>query len=347
VNRCVRLLLAAAGLVTTSLAAATGPELPSWDDQERKHLEDSGWLPGADLLPDETAPAEPSPLDLDPPTREDLAVPAAPAPPIPEAALATYFAARPASYLIDPQGLLEATASRDGLAALERHAGDSTIDLFIYVFAAGQEIPGEMREEELIESFFTDGRPAVVVYYFFGQPEESFLYLSPSITEVINAVEQRRALQSAVMQAQEKAVPSEQLQAFITQMGIRIYGMERMLGGDPAAITEVPSASRPQAATSAKAPKRSGVLAPLLAQTRLGLEAYLLPAVGSAAVLALLAGLGLWWRYWARYRLPEFEVEPRLGGDHAAGVGAVISFASPTLPPASQRNQIPDYLRRS
>ncbi|RYD41508.1 MAG: hypothetical protein EOP85_12590 [Verrucomicrobiaceae bacterium] len=30
-----------------------------------------------------------------------------------------------------------------------------------------------------------------------------------------------------------------------------------------------------------------------------------------------------------------------------AGVGAVISFASASLPPASQRDQVPDYLRRA
>jgi hypothetical protein len=48
-----------------------------------------------------------------------------------------------------------------------------------------------------------------------------------------------------------------------------------------------------------------------------------------------------------RYRFPEFDVEPRLGAAHAAGVGAVISFASAAVPPAAQRDQVPDYLRRA
>ena len=55
----------------------------------------------------------------------------------------------------------------------------------------------------------------------------------------------------------------------------------------------------------------------------------------------------MWWRVRARYRFPQSEVEPRLGGNHAAGIGAVISFANPAIPPATQRNQVPDYMRRS
>jgi hypothetical protein len=64
-------------------------------------------------------------------------------------------------------------------------------------------------------------------------------------------------------------------------------------------------------------------------------------------VLAAAGALGWWLRRRARYRFPELDVEPRLGGAHAAGVGAVISFASAALPPASQRDQVPDYLRRA
>jgi hypothetical protein len=37
-------------------------------------------------------------------------------------------------------------------------------------------------------------------------------------------------------------------------------------------------------------------------------------------------------------------VPPRMGGAHAAGIGAVISFGSTTQSPSSQRNEVPDYL---
>ena len=68
-----------------------------------------------------------------------------------------------------------------------------------------------------------------------------------------------------------------------------------------------------------------------------------LAAGGLLATLVVMASL----KRRTRYQFPDFEVEPRLGGAHAAGVGAVISFASASVPPASQRDQVPDYLRRA
>jgi hypothetical protein len=72
-----------------------------------------------------------------------------------------------------------------------------------------------------------------------------------------------------------------------------------------------------------------------------------LPAAVLLATLLTAFGFNHWLKIRARYRFPEFDVEPRLGGAHAAGVGAVISFASAAVPPASQRDQVPDYLRRA
>ena len=66
-----------------------------------------------------------------------------------------------------------------------------------------------------------------------------------------------------------------------------------------------------------------------------------------ASVLAASVGIIGWRRRRATYRFPELFVEPRLGGQHAAGLGAVIAFASADLPPASQRRQVAGYLRRT
>ena len=74
---------------------------------------------------------------------------------------------------------------------------------------------------------------------------------------------------------------------------------------------------------------------------------YAMPVGGFFGVLIAGCAMSSFMGSRARYRFPEFDVEPRLGGNHAAGVGAVISFASAALPPASQRDQVPDYLRRA
>ena len=66
--------------------------------------------------------------------------------------------------------------------------------------------------------------------------------------------------------------------------------------------------------------------------------------------LAVVAGLGFAGRWIAerriRYVFPEIENSQLLGAPHAAGVGAVVSFGSSQLPPAKQRDQVPDYLQR-
>lgn len=303
-----------------------------------------GTLPPAEApTPDPAAEPEPTPHDTDQPTPEEIAKSSTPRTKIAEKFLPAYFDARPESYLIDPQHILDHQSARDRLAFLESHAGDSTIDLFIYIFGKDQEIPGEVREEELAERFFSSGRPAMIIYYFYGQPQESVLYLSPSLTDAVSAAEQRRALTSSVMLALEKTDPADQLKAFTVQLSIRIYWMERMLQA------AAPAGSTSQQPAHPQAPKTTHqklTLAQRVDGVTLLLRPYLRSAAWGGGAVALALACGWWRRRRATFHLPEFEVEPRLGGHHAAGIGAVISFASPTLPPASQRQQVPDYLRR-
>jgi hypothetical protein len=216
------------------------------------------------------------------------------------------------------------------------------IDLYVYVFKGEQEIPGEVREEELVERFFSQGRPAAVVYYYMSAPQRSVLYLSPSLTDTVSAAEQRRALESSVMQAFKDVDPARQIEGFLVQMSIRIYWMERMLGG-----ASSPEAAMPVMVRRPKAPDIPAVPLEKYRPFLDDLRRFVMPAALIAPLALAALAAGFWQRRRARHLFPEFDVEPRLGGAHAAGVGAVISFASATLPPASQRDQVPDYLRRA
>ena len=340
-------ILFAGVLLSGTAMARVEPGLPVWDADERVALEEAGWVAGGLLLTDEPVPdvteVEPEPeIKVAQPTAEEMAPDESESNEIPEAYWPVYFGERPESFLVDPQGLLSPVDFRDRQSFLEYHSGDSSIDLFIYVFRGDQELPGEVREEELVERFFSEGRPAAVVYYFLGSPQRSVIYLSPSLTDTVSAAEQRRALESSVMQAFEKVDPAGQIEAFLVQMSIRIYWMERMQEGGDGMNAALPAFSK---APEVKVDKDEapGRLQVLLEQGR----PYFSYAALFAGGLICAVGVQQWFRRKARYHFPEFDVEPRLGGDHAAGVGAVISFASASLPPASQRDQVPDYLRRA
>ena len=325
--------------------ALVEPALPVWGLKERAEMEATGWIPGAILLtdapvPDEPAQAAAEPLQVEQPKPEEIADDLNASPDIAEKFLPAYFAERPKTFLIDPQGLLSPADYRDRLSFLNYHASDSSIDLFVYVMGGDQEIPIDVREEEMIERFFSEGRPAAIVYYYLGAPQRSVVYLSPSITDSISAAEQHRALESSVMQAFEKIRPAEQIEKFLVQMSIRIYWMERMLAGGSVV------SDAPMHAVSAVAVQSAAKSAKLLHLQELAFK-FAAPAGMVLGTIVLVVGFSRWLRLGARYRFPDFEVEPRLGGAHAAGVGAVISFASAAVPPASQRDQVPDYLRRA
>lgn len=336
------------GVIALGMAVAAPEQgLPSWKDGEQHGPAEEEWVAGGLLLTDEPAPDDSGktneqPLELEPPAAGEIAEVEATLNEVPEKFWPDYFGERPKSFLVDPQGLLGPVDFRERLEFLNYHAGDSAIDLFVYVFRGDQEIPGEVREEELVERFFSEGRPAAVVYFYLGAPQRSVLRLSPSLTGAVPAAEQRRALESSVMQALNQVEPARQIETFLVQMSIRIYWMERMLGGGDGQAESMP--------VSAHVPKAHAKKSKLMELLRPHLETaarFAVPAAVTTAALLVAFAVSFWLKRRGRYHFPEFEVESRLGGAHAAGVGAVISFASAALPPASQRDQTPDYLRRA
>lgn len=332
-------------LGTSAVLAHGQIPLPAWNGDQRAELKKEGWVAGALLLssdPIPEVPTEAQPLNVELPTPEEVAGDAMPSNEVEEKFLAGYFAERPTSFLIDPQKLLTPTEERDRLGFLQYHASDSAIDLFVYIIGGNQVIPSEVRKEEMIERLFSEGRPAAIVYYYLGAPQRSEVYFSRSIIGEIPPAEQRRALESSIIQAFEKTDAAGQLKKFLVQMSIRIYWMERLMNGEPAVReAAIMSASR---APVAKAD--SGKMAKL-AWVRDLAGRVAAPVGVLLAALAAATGMNFWLRLRKRYKFPDFDVEPRLGGAHAAGIGAVISFASAAVPPASQRNQMPDYLRRT
>ncbi|MBK1882215.1 hypothetical protein JIN85_07305 [Luteolibacter pohnpeiensis] len=345
----MKLPLLLLAVFTGSLLAEEMP-LPRWLDGEREQAIKDGWIAGDQILNHGLA-ADPElemslldslkPVDVAPPTPEDLAESDAPLDPVPNEFLDAYFENRPTQFLIDPQGLLNADESASQLGFLKYHAGDSAIDLFVYVFGKIQEIPSEVRSEEFVERLFSTGRPAAVVFYYLGDPQRSEMALSPELSGKIALPEQRRAMESSVLKTMAKDDPAAQLKAFTMQMSIRLYWMERTLEGNftPATPAVAEVSPVPEKPVSARVVLEENVVKFLKDWG---------PVAGCVLFVAIgVLVLAIHWRRRAQFVFADLDAEPRLGASHAAGVGAVISFASANLPPARQRDQMPDYLRRA
>jgi len=318
-------------------AGAAEPPMPSWRGDDRKALEQGELVPGAVLLAGDEAADPADEVEPPPPAAEQVEAVATDGPEVPERFLEAYFGRRPSRFLVDPQGLLGTKDARDRESFLNYHAGDSEVDLFVYLFDGHQTIPSEVRDEELVERHFAEGKPAVVVFYYLGAPQKSDIAVSPRLSEAVSVAEQRRALVSSVEEALEKADAIAQFEAFCVQLSIRIYWMERAAG----LVAEAPAV--PVVRASKPAPVEAGE-PPVLAGARRWAERYGVPGGIFASALGIAAGALVAARRRRRFRFPAFDVSPRLGGAHAAGIGAVISFGNTAQSPASQRNDVPDYL---
>lgn len=263
--------------------------------------------------------------------------------PLADSLLQEYFAERPKEFLVDPQRMLGRSQRNARSKFLNYHADDSEIDLFAFVFGEKQELPDERLIEDFLISYFQEGRPAVLVFYPFGDPSRARLILSPSLEGVVPQPEQSRALANAIQQAEEEADDNSQFESFLMQTSMRLYWMESALGVEPG--VGAPAAGDAH-------PNRDSVTGwqPDLQQgTGLTLDSFrpwLGQLSGGAAMIVTGCAFLLWRRVRARHKFPDFSVEPRLGGAHGAGMGAVISFSSASASPASQRETGRDLLER-
>jgi len=343
-----------AGMVAIAQIAAGArvePPLPEWRQTDRELLEAGGLLPGSVLLGKATPGTE---ADGTHDSSEGVVAMAMPAPEpgeeseeveesattIPEEFLDDYFARKPAALLVDPQQLLSRQEYRDRNEFLRYHSRDSAIDFIVYLFDAEQEIPGEEGLEKLVGQFFADGKPTAVVAYFVGAPQRAQVVLSPQLSGLVSRAECRRAAERSIARALEKADPVDQLEGFAVQMSIRLYWMEKMLGA-ASSRDELPLVVLSEHEKGPSEQDRSK----RIERARELVMRWLEWILGGAGCMAAL-GLGFWlWRRFFRYRFPQIEVAPRLGGEYGAGIGAVVSFASASLPPSVQRKHMPDYLR--
>jgi hypothetical protein len=332
--------------LVNGVRGAVEPPLPTWDEKVRSEMIKEGWLAGGILLDFDSLPEEekePETVLEGVDTRvEDLGV-EVDSSEVQEKYLLEYFADKSKSFLVDPQGLIPDRERHDLEAFLDYHSVDSSIAMYVYLFGADQEIPSDVREEEIVERLYSVGKPAVVIYYYVGAPQRTTMYISPVITDVVSASEQRRAVESAVTKAFAHTDGIDQLESFLVQMSIRIYWMERMTLGMASETMESMPGKGDRKILTRKKDADFSFKREVMPWFGVSVGAV----VSFVGLLMLVWGIVMWFKLRRRYEFPEFEVEPRMGASHAAGIGAVISFSNSSISPASQRDQLPGYVRRA
>ena len=264
--------------------------------------------------------------------------------------LEAYFSAAAEEPIVDPQGLLDREQAGRIAAVLENHASDSRVALQVWLLAEAQDFPADVRLEELHERRPPEEGPTVVVITPMGKPEASRWFLSWDLAVGLSAAEMRRMLQAALPFAVRERDPAAQVAELLHHLSLRLYWLESRL---PSAAPAGGEAEENPIANAGSEGENAAVrlpdwLEPLLEGPLGGVTRQDL-GLAAGALATALAGLAflIWYERRRQWVFPEIEVEARLGGPHAAGVGAVISYASPNLPPAVQREALPDYLSRA
>lgn len=331
-------------LATLGIMQGQEYELPHWAEEDLDDLESGELVPGSSILGqiayDLLFSEKDEPIELDPSVRE-----------LPEDEAAEfyqwenslnpewidqYFRERSEGYLVDPQKLLTMQEERDRRGFLEYHALDTGIRFYFYLFDSEQELPAGESAQRVADEHFSEGELAAIVFYHLERPVRSQIAYTRSVRDLIP--EENLALpgKAAIEEAMEKSDAISQIESFSIQLSTKLARLERMMGGGGGApdlaIQEL--LSREETTTWGQLRKDP-------------VKFYSVVFGGGMIPVIIVVIFG---RYYAdrkrEYLFPDAQGSPLMGAPHAAGVGGVISYSSVSLPPSSQKEEVPNYLQR-
>lgn len=256
--------------------------------------------------------------------------------PLSEELQGRYATSVPKDFLIDPQGLLRGGEGRDRREFLRYHSSDSLIDLYVLIFKGEQMLFNSASLSDHLLEQRGNTKPAVMIHYFMGRPDRAQLHFSAELMGAVPQSEQDRALENAFKRAKNGVSPMDELEKFMVQTSIGIYRMERLLTAGTASPAPLVIAESENAGVQEREQERRIFIKTLKAQwSHHGLK----------VILGVLLLVSLWLLKCmhlrrASYTFPDGEARERLGASHAAGVGAIISFAKSSPPPAAQLERL-------
>jgi hypothetical protein len=235
-------------------------------------------------------------------------------------------------YLADPQSLLREHDRDKCLQTLNAHAADSKVDVYLCLLPAESSLFADSSVAGSVARVVSRDPSAVVVYYVFGVPDRAQLHAGPQIEQRIAQGLLTAILKGCIAAAAQETRPNMQLEAFVDMLVVRICSMERLLeSGSQVALGNAEPVS---GAVVTSEPSR------VLVEVKHQWQRLISRPWSMVVALLSVGGLILLWitkRLLSRHLFPPTRVTERLGAPHAAGVGEVIAFSNPRLPPAMQR----------
>lgn len=324
-----------------------GEVLPILNEDMERDLEEGALVPGSSLLGriarDLLFSGDDGPLQFEPILEEVLE-------PVIEEEWPTtiaenfheaYFRQSPSGFLVDPQNLLTPQEKRDREGFFAYHAEDSSIDIYFYLFDARQQLPEEESPERVMSEQVQGLGPSLVVFYYLGMPERTQLVFSPMLERIAKDGDKRNALVRAVEEALDRSEEVAQIESFSVQLSIRLYWMQKELEN---LMKQQSSLMHPLSDEAPVIVEKLGLF------EKLERSALARKIFGGIVILSLAGGIGFFAKWFADrkriYVFPESEGSLLLQAPHAAGVGALIAYDSPSLPPSLQKDEVPDYLQR-
>lgn len=305
-------------------------ELPLWMQQEEEEIS-AQIRPanhGAGLFPPEVWPIQPEPVpgpliwDLFPDSSPGMAGLRAPENITPEPLgpeeQALLAGPRPAGVFADPGRWIRGRSQAQMESLVQRWLNEQCIfKTTVLILGPGMELPADFDPEALRQRWFAGQDQALLVLYFYGQPERTQAVFSPAVRAAYGAALVKSVVDAAVKEAGRVTGGPEQFERICYKMSVRLHWLSRTR------MPEADQLAENQTAAASQAWQRSGlkVLGWVLA-TASGLAALLFWKRGRS----LRAGEG------EPVLLPEWEFEPRFGAPHCGGFSAVINFSRPAPP---------------
>lgn len=251
--------------------------------------------------------------------------------------------------LIDPQRLLGEIERDDALSligALEREYG---LQIYVSVFAPGQEVPPEVNAPALARQIFTGEERSILLHVHYG--EVTSLQIACDVKWMESIGDQgRRALLARIKENASLYTDSQDslLEAVAAMVLYAQPGMAEMLKVEQeAAIAQkakVPPVDIDFIETEKEEKSRLG---DLIKQMAGSLSEWAMPVLAGLGLLVLLGAAYLWRRNLRPVTLAPSEPDRRLGAPFGAGVSRVVSYGdkNDSNPDSIPRQQMRDHLK--